>query len=419
MCRRARASAVGELPPLVGAEAAVPGREAERTKSPLECSPVPPVARDAERRPLREPVALVRQERRVGGDDDDDRARALAPASARGQRDHVGADPLADGDAVTRNRSAGRSSPGRARRRCAAVLRHDARRRADPALEAVADHPGAAADAALRHRPGRRRASACVDVLGPDVLAVDVVEEAVLRLADHRQRPARLRVARARPAATIASRTTPTVCVFVSPIGVVSMPDSRTHSRPVISPLPFSRWQPAKTGSRPGSPSCGQRRPSTPGRGRRRPRSIVVWPTRTPATSVIAFAGPGASRPISIPSSRARTRETLPAYAGPELSVVVESSSDSSSSSCRRVPSRRGRRSSPPCLVTGGRRSGSILYVPGFRSTVSFAAPVLIVPLLLDAVALDLERVRARPVVDDLSVDRPPFARRQRGRGRS
>ena len=42
-------------------------------------------------------------------------------------------------------------------------------------------------------------------------------------------------------AATSASRTTPTLCVLVIAIGVVSIPDSRTHSRPVSSPLPFSR----------------------------------------------------------------------------------------------------------------------------------------------------------------------------------
>jgi hypothetical protein len=42
-------------------------------------------------------------------------------------------------------------------------------------------------------------------------------------------------------AATSASRTTPTLCVFVIATGLVSIPDSRTHSRPVSSPLPFSR----------------------------------------------------------------------------------------------------------------------------------------------------------------------------------
>ncbi len=37
--------------------------------------------------------------------------------------------------------------------------------------------------------------------------------------------------------------------MLVIAIGVVSIPDSRIHSSPVISPLPLSRWQPAKTGS--------------------------------------------------------------------------------------------------------------------------------------------------------------------------
>ena len=55
--------------------------------------------------------------------------------------------------------------------------------------------------------------------------------------------------ARSTSAATRASRTTPTLWVLVIAIGVVSFPDSRTHSRPVSSPLPLSRWQPAKTGS--------------------------------------------------------------------------------------------------------------------------------------------------------------------------
>ena len=47
-----------------------------------------------------------------------------------------------------------------------------------------------------------------------------------------------------------ASRTTPTLCVLVSAIGVVSRPDSRTHSSPVSSPLPLSVWQPANSCSR-------------------------------------------------------------------------------------------------------------------------------------------------------------------------
>ena len=59
-------------------------------------------------------------------------------------------------------------------------------------------------------------------------------------------------------AATSASRTTPTLWVFVIATGDVSSPDSRTHSSPVSSPLPLRRWQPAKTGSRQRSGPRGQ-----------------------------------------------------------------------------------------------------------------------------------------------------------------
>lgn len=38
------------------------------------------------------------------------------------------------------------------------------------------------------------------------------------------------------------------------------------------------------------------------------PDTIVVCPTRTPATSVIAFSAPGAKMPGATPRSRARTR---------------------------------------------------------------------------------------------------------------
>src|SRR5436189_2019610 len=38
------------------------------------------------------------------------------------------------------------------------------------------------------------------------------------------------------------------------------------------------------------------------------PRAIVVWPTRTPATSVMASSGPGGSTPTTMPRSRARGR---------------------------------------------------------------------------------------------------------------
>src|SRR5437773_2392372 len=40
------------------------------------------------------------------------------------------------------------------------------------------------------------------------------------------------------------------------------------------------------------------------------PRMSVAWPTRTPATSVIALSGPGGSVPMTTPRSRARGRVT-------------------------------------------------------------------------------------------------------------
>ena len=91
-------------------------------------------------------------------------------------------------------------TPFTRRRQPAAVIRldehadhpavlDDAGRGADPALEAVADHAGAAADRALLDRPGVRALERREDVLRPDVEAVDVVEEPVPRLADDGQAP--------------------------------------------------------------------------------------------------------------------------------------------------------------------------------------------------------------------------------------
>ena len=96
----------------------------------------------------------------------------------------------------------------------------------------------------------------------------------------------------------------PTELVLVSAIGVVSSPDSRIHSSPVISPLPFRVCEAANTGSLAGSPSCG-RITVTPVRTAS-PRITVRWPTRTPATSVMAFRRPVGSCPMTMPRSRAR-----------------------------------------------------------------------------------------------------------------
>jgi hypothetical protein len=82
--------------------------------------------------------------------------------------------------------------------------------------------------------------------------------------------------------ATNASRTTPTECVFVRPIGVVSRPLSRTHSRPVNSPLPLRVAVPAVTGVARACPGTGLMTvtPVRPG-----PMPISSGPS--PSTSVV------------------------------------------------------------------------------------------------------------------------------------
>jgi hypothetical protein len=73
--------------------------------------------------------------------------------------------------------------------------------------------------------------------------------------------------------------------------------------------LPFSVWQPAKSGERQAGSSAGTIT-VTPVRTSA-PCTTVVWPTRTPATSVIAFSGPGCPRSARPGTSRALTLATL------------------------------------------------------------------------------------------------------------
>ena len=122
--------------------------------------------------------------------------------------------------------------------------------------------------------------------------------------------------------ATRASRTTPTLCVLVMATGPVSVPDSRTHSRPVSSPLPLRRWQPAKTGECVPSGSGGTTTvtpvrigpwPTTSGPS---PSTIVAWPTLTPGTSVIALRGPGTAAPDGDAEVTRPHRSMLAAPAG-------------------------------------------------------------------------------------------------------
>ena len=107
-----------------------------------------------------------------------------------------------------------------------------------------------------------------------------------------------------------ASRTTPTLCVLVIITGPCSIPESSTQVVPVISPLPFSENQPAKTALS-GSLPRG-RTAVTPVRAGPMPTCnfpsplmIVLWPTSTPLTSVIAFSRPGVPS-NGTPRSRAR-----------------------------------------------------------------------------------------------------------------
>jgi len=109
-----------------------------------------------------------------------------------------------------------------------------------------------------------------------------------------------------------ASRTTPTLWVFVIITGPARNPDSSSQVVPVISPLPFSVNQPPKTGS----PSVAPRGKMAvtpvrtgpwPTTSLPSPLMIVAWPTVTPATSVIALRGPGVPSK-GTPRSRARGR---------------------------------------------------------------------------------------------------------------
>src|SRR5215470_7030366 len=109
---------------------------------------------------------------------------------------------------------------------------------------------------------------------------------------------------------TTASRTTPTLCVFVIITGPSRKPDSSTQVVPVISPLPFKENQPAKTGSLSCLPRgkiavTPVRTGPTPTLSAPSPEIIVFSPTSTPLTSVIAFNAPGVPSK-GTPRSRAR-----------------------------------------------------------------------------------------------------------------
>src|SRR5438270_117821 len=107
-----------------------------------------------------------------------------------------------------------------------------------------------------------------------------------------------------------ASRTTPTLCVFVIITGPSKKPESSTQWVPVISPLPFRLNQPANTASRESLPRGSTAvtpvlTGPTPTFNAPSPEIKVVYPTSTPLTSVSAFSGPGVPS-NGTPKSRAR-----------------------------------------------------------------------------------------------------------------
>src|SRR6185437_10258373 len=81
---------------------------------------------------------------------------------------------------------------------------------------------------------------------------------------------------------------------------------SRSCVTPVILPKPLPTCSAAGTRSRKTFPACGKIA-VTPVRTES-PSTTVVCPTRTPATSVIAFNAPGGKTPGFTPRSRARAR---------------------------------------------------------------------------------------------------------------
>ena len=141
-------------------------------------------AADAERGALAEAHQLRRQERRVGGDDRDDRAGvALAPRRRVGRLQH-----LADRRAVDAQRA--HHAEVRLHQDPDGVVgpldADPARAGADAGLEVAGDEAGPGADRALGHLAGRRLLDGAVDVLGADVAADGVVQPGVVALADQR-----------------------------------------------------------------------------------------------------------------------------------------------------------------------------------------------------------------------------------------
>ena len=143
------------------------------------------------------------------------------------------------------------------------------RRGAAAAFEFMADHAAAAADRAFLRQAAPGRLLRLAHVLGLDVKAVDVVEQAVEGFHHHRHIPIHRVVACGQ---RFTLQRDQRIAHHAHAVGVGEgdragqQAASRTHSRPVASPLPFSTCTPAKQGAW----------RAEPGRG-----SITVTPVRT------------------------------------------------------------------------------------------------------------------------------------------
>src|SRR6185503_12588938 len=96
----------------------------------------------------------------------------------------------------------------------------------------------------------------------------------------------------------------PTPRVLVRTMGVSSVPSSSTCVEPASLPKALPTKTPAPTFSWKTFPACGTTA-VTPVRTVS-PSIRVTWPTRTPATSVMASRAPGGKTPGASPRSRAR-----------------------------------------------------------------------------------------------------------------
>jgi hypothetical protein len=135
---------------------------------------------DTKAHPLREAIALLRQERRVSRDDADDRAGIVVLL----RKSYSTSDQFTHRNAV--HAKAVAPTVVRLHEDADRVIADDSRGRADPGLELVADHAGAPADASLVDCVGRGGGERLTHVLRGHALTADVVQESVEGFADNR-----------------------------------------------------------------------------------------------------------------------------------------------------------------------------------------------------------------------------------------